>query len=53
MTLTEWLLFLVFTPPVAVLAGMLGRKFQRDYWMLDRPYEERVADLKPQRKSAA
>lgn len=46
MTTAEFLIFITFGPVVWVLAGMLGRKWQRAHWNLHLPYEERVRLLR-------
>lgn len=42
----ELLFTLIALPFAGIAGGMLGRYVQRKMWLLDRPYAERVADLK-------
>lgn len=44
--MNDVLIFLVFGPPLWFLAGMLGRRAQREMWKMHLPYEERVRLLR-------
>ncbi len=52
MTNQELMIILIFAPFAAIIGGFLGRKFQRFWWNLDLPYEERVMIIRRCREAA-
>ena len=45
-SLFGWMAVIILIVPVSVFSVYLGRKFQRHWWELDKPYSERLANIR-------